>query len=272
MSHTIRSLERLVLYLITTLILTVAALFIFNQFIEPSTLSFSKILGQAVGIIIILAFSAAAIGIIRRFKPFIAQRLGSQASTIVHYVLFLIVASLMAFGILDILGVPSTDLLTGLGIISITIGLIISTFVGSLLSGFLVFTNYHFKVGDDVMFNNIPGKIIVMTALVTRIQTDVGQVTIPNSAVASGGVIITLVQKYPALKEGRLHYTIGDRVITPYMNEQGTIKEITALNTIIQLDSRKEITLLNNSILSGALPIAKITSPPSENKEQTTET
>ena len=101
----------------------------------------------------------------------------------------------MTFGILNILEVSATELLTGAGIISITVGLVISTFVGSLLSGFLVFTTYQFKEGDIVIVNNIPGRVTEMTALVMRIQTDIGQVTIPNSAVATGGVIITLSQK-----------------------------------------------------------------------------
>ena len=121
--------------------------------------------------------------------------MGNQASTIVQYVMLAIAILIMTFGILNILQVSATDLLAGAGIISITVGLVISTFVGSLLSGFLVFTTYQFKVGEDVIVNNIPGKVTEMTALVMRIQTDVGQVTIPNSAIASGGVIITVVRK-----------------------------------------------------------------------------
>jgi small-conductance mechanosensitive channel len=159
---------------------------------------------------------------------------------------------------LDTAGVHTSDLLTGAGIISITAGLVISTFVGSLLSGFLVFANYRFKVGDNVMVNNIPGKVIEMSALVMRIQTDVGQITIPNSAIASGGVIITVVRDNETLQESRLHYKVGDRVVTEYQNEQGTVKEITAFYTVIRLDSGKEITYLNNSILSGGVVIAKI--------------
>ena len=101
-----------------------------------------------------------------------------------------------------------------------------------------------------------------MTALVMRIQTDVGQITIPNSAIASGGVIITAVRENETLKESRLHYKVGDRVVTSFMNEQGAVKEITAFNTTILLDSGKEITFLNNSILSGGVIIAKITQTP----------
>jgi small-conductance mechanosensitive channel len=89
---------------------------------------------------------------------------------------------------------------------------------------------------------------------------DAGQVTIPNSAIASGGVIVTDVRQYVPLKESRLHYNVGDTVITSNMNEQGIVKQITPFYTVIHLDSGKEITYLNSSVLSGQVPIAKITS------------
>jgi small-conductance mechanosensitive channel len=232
------------------LLLTIGALYVFNQFIA-APISLPKLIDQSLRILIVISFWAAAIMIIRRFKPRLSMHIGIQASTIIQYIMIAIAALVMIFGVLGILQVSATQLLTGAGIISITVGLIISTFVGSLLSGFLVFTNYQFEVGDNIMFNNIPGKITAMTALVMRIQTDVGQVTIPNSAISSGGVVITAVHKYPALAEGRLHYAVGDRVITSFKNEEGTIAEITALNTTVQLDSGKQITFLNNSVLSG---------------------
>jgi small-conductance mechanosensitive channel len=269
MARAIPSWQRLVLYLIITLILTIGTLYVFHQFVaEP--ISLSKLIEQAVEIIIIIVFWAAAIAIIRRFKPLLTQRIGNQAATIIQYLMLAIAITIMLFGILNVLQVSATDLLASAGIISITVGLIISTFVGSLLSGFLVFTTYQFKVGEDVMVNNVPGKITEMTALAMRIQTDVGQINIPNSAIASGGIIITAVRKYKEpLKEGRLHYVVGDRVITSYNNEQGIVKEVTLLQTTIHLDSGKEITFLNNSVLSGAVPIAKITQAPTQTEEKT---
>jgi hypothetical protein len=98
-----------------------------------------------------------------------------------------------------------------------------------------------------------------MTALVTRIQTDVGQITIPNSAIASGSVIITTVRKYEGQSENRLPYSVGDRVVTLYKNEEGEVKEINPLHTTILLDSGKELTFLNNSILSGTVAVARLT-------------
>jgi small-conductance mechanosensitive channel len=116
-------------------------------------------------------------------------------------------------------------------------------------------------VGDTVLVNNIPGRVTEMTALVTRIRTDVGQISVPNSAIASGTVIITTVQKYEtkAESQSRLPYSAGDRVVTTLMNEQGLVKELTPLHTTILLDSGKELTVLNNSILSGAVAVAKVT-------------
>ena len=174
MARVIPSLQRLVFYLIITLILTIGTLYVFHQFIaEP--ISLSKLIEQAVEIIISLVFWLTAIVIIRRFKPLMVQRMGDQAATIVQYVMLAIAVLIMTFGILNILQVSATDLLTGAGIISITAGLVISTFVGSILIRLSWFSpTYQFKVGDNVMVNNIPGKITEMTALVMRIQTDVG--------------------------------------------------------------------------------------------------
>ncbi len=269
MTQRIASLRRLIIYLIVMLILTIVTLYIFHQFIaEP--ISLSKLFVQAVDIIISVSFWLAAIAIIRRFKPLMTQRVGSQAATIFQYLLLAIAVLVISFVILSIIHVSATDLLASAGIISVTVGLVISTFVGSLLSGFLVFTNYKFEVGDDVIVNNIPGKITEMTALIMRIQTDVGQITIPNSAIASGGVIVTAICEHKC-KESRFHYEIGDRVVTPFMNEQGTIKEITPYHTVINLDSGKEITYLNNNIVSGAVVIAKITPASKQTEDKTSQ-
>ncbi|MGA3289183.1 MAG: mechanosensitive ion channel domain-containing protein [Candidatus Bathyarchaeia archaeon] len=269
MAHVIRSIKRLAVFLAFIVILSIGTLYAFDLFVAaPINLPMFTV--QAFRIMIILAFWLAAIIIIRRSKPLMIQRIGNQAATVLQYVVLTITILIMAFGILKILGVSATELLTGAGIISITAGLVISTFVGSILSGFLVFTTYQFKVGDTVMVNNIPGKVTEMTALVMRIQTDVGQVSIPNSAIASGGIIITAVRKYEEpLKGGRLHYAVGDRVITSFMNEQGIVKELTLLQTVVHLDSGKEIIFQNNSVLAGVVSIAKITQAPNQTENKT---
>jgi small-conductance mechanosensitive channel len=255
----ITSLKKLAAFIVFIIILAVSTLLVFEFFIaEPINLP--TFLRQLAQITIIFTFWLTAIFLIaRRVKPLLTPHVGIQAATISQYILLAIAVLIMTFGVLDIFGVSATALLTSAGIISVTVGLIISTFVGGLLSGALVFTTYQFKVGDYVMVNNIPGKVTDMTALVMRIRTDVGQITIPNSAIASGGVIITAMRKPELTQESRIHYKVGDRVITSFRNEEGTIKELTMFHTTVLLDSSREITFLNNSVLSGAVAIAKIT-------------
>lgn len=252
------SLKKLVAFLILIVILAISTLLLFELFVARP-INLPTFLKELVQITIVFAFSLTAIYFLRHVKPLLTPRIGLQAATILQFILLAIALLVMTFGILDIFGVSLSTLLTSAGIISVTVGLIISTFVSGLLSGALVFTTYQFKVGDDVMVNNIPGKVTDMTALVMRIRTDVGQITIPNSAIASGGVIITAMRKPELTQESRLHYKVGDKVITSYRNEEGIIKEVTAFHTTVSLDSGREITFLNNSVLSGAVAVAKVT-------------
>ena len=267
MARVIPSIQRLASYLIILMIISIGTIILFSTFIDTQ-ISLPTLIDKTAKIVLAVSFSAIAIALIRHFKAHVTQRIGGQVSTILQYVMFTIVVLIMSFAILDVLGTSASALLTGAGIISITAGLIISTFVGSILSGFLVFTNYQFKVGDNVIVNNVPGKVTEMSALIMRIQTDNGQVTIPNNAIASGGVIITVIRNYES-QESRFQYKVGDRVITPFMNEQGIIKEITPFHTVILLDSGKEVTYLNNSIVSGAVVIAKITTSPEKTEKKT---
>ncbi len=254
------SLRKLVAFLAFIIIVAISTVLVFGLFIaEPVNLpTFFKQLGD---VIIVFGFGLTALYLLSRSKPLMSPHIGLRAATVIQFFLLAIALVVMTFVTLGIFGVPISTLLTSAGIISVTVGLIISTFVGSILSGTLVFTTYQFKIGENVMVNNIPGKIVDMTALVMRIRTDVGQITIPNSAIASGGVVITAIRSPDVNQENRLQYVVGDRVITSYRNEEGTVKEITAFHTSVVLDSGKEITFLNNSVLSGAVAIAKITQP-----------
>lgn len=254
------SLRKLIAFLAFIIILAISTVLVFGLFIaEPVNLpTFFK---QLVDVIIVFGFGLTALYLLSRSKPLMSPHIGLRAATVIQFFFLAIALVVMTFITLGIFGVPISTLLTSAGIISVTVGLIISTFVGSILSGTLVFTTYQFKIGENVMVNNIPGKIVDMTALVMRIRTDVGQITIPNSAIASGGVVITAIRSPDVNQENRLQYVVGDRVITSYRNEEGTVKEITAFHTKVVLDSGKEITFLNNSVLSGAVAIAKITQP-----------
>ena len=85
---------------------------------------------------------------------------GIQITVIVQAILLIIAVVVTVFGVFSILKFSVTDLLASAGILSITIGLVVSTFVGSLLSGLMVFTTYQFKEGERVIVNNIPGRVL----------------------------------------------------------------------------------------------------------------
>jgi len=217
----VNSVKRFAIVLTFLIGLAFSTLFLFDLFVA-APINLPDFLRQTIRILLILGFWLAVLQLIRRAKPLMTPRIGAQAATLLQFFMGVISILVMSFAVLHTLGVSPESLLTGAGIASITIGLIISTFVGGILAGALVFMTHQFRVGDSVVVNNIPGKVTDMTALVTRIRTDVGQMSIPNSAIASGIVVVTTIHKYEAKSQSRLPYAIGDRVVTTYRNEEGS--------------------------------------------------
>lgn len=265
------SLKKLAAFMLFIVILAASTILFFELFVA-GTINLPSFLHRLVDISLVFIFTVTAMFFLRRIKTLLTPRIGLQIATILQFLSMGIAILVMFFVVLGYFNVSLSTLLTSAGIITVTVGLIISTFVGGVLSGALVFTTHQLKIGEDVMVNNVPGKVIDMTALVMRIRTDVGQITIPNSAIASGGVIITSVRKPEPEFESRLHYVVGDRVITSYLNEQGTVKELTGFHTTVLLDSGKEIVFLNNSVLSGTVAIAKISGTPTQTPEKASPT
>ena len=225
MASLLSSIKKLAALILLIVIGAASTLLFFELFVAGPT-NLPLFLERLIGISLVFIFTLAALFFLRRIKTLLTPRIGVQLATILQLLSMGIAIIVMTFIILGFFDVSLTALLASAGIITITIGLIISTFVGGILSGALVFTTHQLKVGEEVMVNNVPGKVIDMSALVMRIRTDVGQITIPNSAVASGGVIITSVRKPEAFFESRLPYLVGDRVVTSYKNEEGTVKEL----------------------------------------------
>jgi small-conductance mechanosensitive channel len=165
----------------------------------------------------------------------------------------------MIFAVLNIFQVPTETLLVGGGVVSIVLGLVISTFVGNILAGTLVLTTNPYRVGDEVLVNNMPGRILEITAMTTRIMNYAGgQMVIPNTAIIQGAVIVTKVSGQETVSQSRLPYSLGDRVYTTYMSAEGVVKELNPFYTKILLDSGRELTFLNNSVLAGSVAVARI--------------
>jgi small-conductance mechanosensitive channel len=258
LSNVVNSLKRLVVVFILLMVLAAIALLIYNYWIQKP-INLPDFVDKSIQIVVIAGFWLAILFFIRRSKPAIARNFGEQPATIVQTFIGGIAILVMIFALLNVIGVPPESLLAGAGIASIAISLIVSSFVSNLLSGAFVFLTHRFRVGDNVIVNNIPGIVTEINALVVRISTDIGQIAISNNAISSGTVIITKIHPHETASYSRLPYSKGDRVVTKYMEGEGTVKEITPIHTTILLDSEKEIVFLNSSILTGSVAVAKIT-------------
>lgn len=250
--------KRFILVLVILIILTFTVAYGFDLLIAKS-IGLSTLIIQSVRSVIVVVFGFVTILFVQRSKSLISKSVGIHAATVFRFFAVLITIIVMLFAILQIFQVESTTLLLSGGIISVVLGVVVSTFVGNILSGTLLLITNPFREGDLVTVNNVPGKVFEITSLVTRIRNDIGgEMAIPNSAIVQGGVIVTKFPSQDTLPS-RIPYSVGDRVYTNILNGEGTVKELTSFRTKILLDSGKELTFLNSGILAGTLTIIKIT-------------
>lgn len=258
MADFVSSVKRFVLILTILTIVAFGLVFSFDQLIAARTQP-TTLIAQTVKTVIVVAFGLIIILFIRRSKPLLSKYVGVHLAAIFQFFMIVIDGIVMIFASLHIFQVSPTTLLVGGGIASIVVGLVISTFVGNILAGTLVLMTHPFSEGDTVVVNNVPGRVEEITAMVTRIRNDIGgQIVIPNTAIIQGGVIVTTYPTSEAVVRGRLPYSLGDRIYTTYMNQEGVVKELTPFYTKILLDSGKELTFLNSSVLTGMVAVARI--------------
>jgi small-conductance mechanosensitive channel len=255
------SLKRFVFILLLLVIVTLVSVFVFDQLIAAK-IGLTVLFTQTIKTLIVIFFGSIIILFIRHSKQLISRHVGVHPATIFQFFMILVTSIVMIFALLQIFQFSPTTLLISGGIVSIVMGLVISTFVGNILAGTLVLMTHPFKVGDIVSVNNIPGRIEEITAMSTRVRNDVGgQIVIPNSAIMQGGVIITTFSN-ETVSPSRLPYSLGDRIYTTYLNQEGVVTELTPFYTKILLDSGKELTFLNTSVLYGSVAVARISQKP----------
>jgi small-conductance mechanosensitive channel len=254
----VSSLKRFVLSLAALVVLTLVSVFLFDWLIAGQ-IGLPDLLRQTGRALIVVVFGLLIILSIGRSKHLLSRHVGVHPATVFQFFMILIVSIVMIFAFLNIFNVSASNLLISGGIVTIVIGLVISTFVGNILAGTLVLMTRPFKVGDTVLVNNIPGKVEEITAMATKVRNDIGgRVVIPNTAIMQGGVIITSFSGHDAEAMTRLPYCSGDRIYTTYLSQEGVVLEITPFYTKILLDSGKELTFLNTSVLTGTVAVAKI--------------
>jgi small-conductance mechanosensitive channel len=254
----VSSLKRLVFTVAALVVSTLASVYLFDQLIAEQ-IGLPDLLHQTGRALIVVLFGLLIILSIRRSKHLLSKHVGVHPATVFQFFMILAVGIVMIFAFLHIFNVSASNLLIGGGIVSIVIGLVISTFVGNILAGTLVLMTHPFRVGDTVLINNIPGRVEEITAMATKVKNDVGgRIVIPNTAIMQGGVIITSFGGHDADVMVRLPYSSGDRIYTTYLGQEGVVTELTSFYTKILLDSGKELTFLNTSVLTGNVAVARI--------------
>jgi small conductance mechanosensitive channel len=252
------SLKRFVLSLIALVILTLVSVYLFDQLIAEQ-IGLSGLFHQTGRALIVVVFGSIAIILIRRSKHILSKHVGVHAATVFQFFIILAASLVMIFAFLNIFQVSPTNLLIGGGIVTIVVGLVISTFVGNILAGTLVLMTRPFKVGDTVVVNNVPCRVEEITTMVTKVKSDIGgRIVIPNTAIMQGGVIVTSFSGIDADVVSRLPYASGDRIYTTYLNQEGIVTELTPFYTKILSDTGKELTFLNASVLTGNVAVARV--------------
>jgi small-conductance mechanosensitive channel len=252
------SLKRFIFALIILVVLTLVSVYLFDQLIAEQ-IGLTGLFHQTGRALIIVLFGSVIILVIRQSKHLLSKHVGVHPATVFQFFMILAVGIVMIFALLNIFEVSPGNLLLGGGIVSIVIGLVVSTFVGNVLAGTLVLMTHPFKVGDTVLINNVPGRVEEITAMATKVKNDIGgRIVIPNSAIMQGGVIVTSFSDNGVDLVGRLPYASGDRIYTTYLNQEGVVIELTPFYTKILLDSSKELTFLNTSVLTGNIAVARV--------------
>lgn len=265
LAETNGSIKRAMVVFLLLAPLTLVSVFLFDELVAP-TIPTNIIFLQTSRVLIVLMTTAIAVFIVRRTKKFFSGRLGIQSANFFEFVTIAILITIAVFSLLHVFNVDTNTLLISGGIISLTVGLVISTFVGDTLAGMLVLLLRMYRVGDTVLVNNIPSTVEEMGAFVTRFRNDAGGiVSIPNVAISQGGVVITRFSDLGGGSWNRLPYVVGDRVYTTYLNAEGVVVVLDSIHTQIKLDSGMELSFLNNSVLSGSIAVAKVGE--SSNKE-----
>lgn len=261
------SIKHVLLVFLILASMTIVSVFAFDELVAP-TIPPNVIFLQTSRVLIVLATTILAVFIVRRMKRLLSGRIGTQPAGLFEFIMIALLVTISVFSLLHVFNVDTNTLLLSGGIISLTVGLVVSTFVGDTLAGMLVLLLNLYRVGDTVLVNNIPSRVVEMNALVTRFRNDAGGIiSIPNTAISQGGVIVTRFSDLGEVTVNRLTYAKGDRVYTTYMNSEGVVSALDSIHTRIKLDSGREVSFLNNSVLSGSIAVARIVEDKGEEKK-----
>lgn len=135
-------------------------------------------------------YLAAADRIRHRFAGAAAQREALQrALTLYHLtkqVLRAIVATVMVFLLLDMIGIDMRPVIAGVGVVGLALSLAAQNIIRDYITGFMILFEDQFNVGDFINAGGFSGTVEAFSLRSTRLRDISGAlIIIPNSAIQS---------------------------------------------------------------------------------------
>ena len=233
-------------------------LFVFGEFVA-TTIGLADPITRSIQVGIIIGIGVVVFYFFRNFAKSLGESYSPHFRAVFNFLIIIIVSLFVFFAVLNTLQVPANTLLIGGGILSIVVGLAVSTLFGNIITGAMMLTTFPFRIGDSVIVGNVPGRILEITTFYTKVLNNSGSETIiPNAAVIQGSVTVTRLPAAGSELASRLHYSVGDRIYTNYIGGEGTVTEISPFHTKVHLDSGRDASIPNNGIFAGTVQIAKV--------------
>lgn len=137
---------------------------------------------------------AAVVGLAGKSRDLLAPRVGTGHAAVIRYIIILVGAAITIVVILELLGVPVTQLLVGGAVTTIFIGIAAQQALGNVFAGIVLLFSRPFAVGDSVVLRSgalsgpIQGVVVEIGITYVRLETGDGVMYLPNSQVLAAGV------------------------------------------------------------------------------------
>lgn len=137
---------------------------------------------------------AAVVGLAGKARDLLAPRVGTGHAAVIRYSIMMLGAVITIVVILELLGVPVTQLLVGGAVTTIFIGIAAQQSLGNVFAGIVLLFSRPFAVGDSVVLRSgalsgpIQGVVVEIGITYVRLETGDGVMYLPNSQVLAAGV------------------------------------------------------------------------------------
>lgn len=117
------------------------------------------------------------------------SKLDVTMHTILLATLRIVCYTVLALVVMQVLGIPTTSLITTIGAAGVAVGLALKDSLSSFAAGILILFNGHLHVGDAVDIDGTAGQVKEVGLMFTTVNTyDNRHVTLPNSTVLNARI------------------------------------------------------------------------------------